>query len=170
MLVYAKRGSYESLTRKAQWLVTWLKKRAETTPYRMIVDIHRQLLRIHQRASEEIVDSINRELRKFTYSPQLFQSRGRRGFELDWLASESEDPRRGNQVALWYLLELFDMGWTTRIRQCHCGTWFVARTKNQRYHTSACRVQLYGNTAEYKEHRRKYMQRHYRLQKSGKVK
>jgi hypothetical protein len=57
-----------------------------------------------------------------------------------------------------------------RLRRCLCGRWFFACRKAQRSCSANCRHKLYEQTEGFKAKRRKYMQRYYRLQRSGKVK
>jgi hypothetical protein len=76
----------------------------------------------------------------------------------------------GESWAVRGLIDLANQGLLDRICQCACGKWYFARFRHQRSHSASCRKKLYEKTPEFREKRRGYMRKYYRLKMSGKVK
>jgi hypothetical protein len=76
----------------------------------------------------------------------------------------------GESVAAHAIIELAKQNLLDRIDQCVCGNWYFARFLHQRCCSAACRRKIYEKTSEFREKRRKYMRKYYRLKNSGKVK
>jgi hypothetical protein len=57
-----------------------------------------------------------------------------------------------------------------RVRGCDCGKFFFAHRIDQRYCSTKCRVRFYQSSEEFREKRRIYLRKLYRLKRSGKVK
>jgi predicted RNA-binding Zn ribbon-like protein len=67
----------------------------------------------------------------------------------------------GEAAAALSAVELAQMHLVDRLRQCICGKWFGARSRNQKSCSSKCRHRRYEQTEEFKAKRRKYMRDYY---------
>lgn len=89
-----------------------------------------------------------------------------------WTIEDAVAGRRpsGESVAAHAIIELAKQNLLNRIGMCHCGKWYFARFFHQHCCSVSCRRNLYEKTPEFREKRRTYMRRYYRLKTSGKVK
>lgn len=67
-------------------------------------------------------------------------------------------------------LDLFDRGDISRLRQCGCGKYFLARSSLGRFHSADCRVEFWESSEERKQRKRKQAREYYLLHKAGIVK
>jgi hypothetical protein len=72
--------------------------------------------------------------------------------------------------ALFAIVRLAQSAYLSRMKQRHCGDWFFERTYTQEFCTAKCRQWAFSKTDEFRAHRREYMRRYYKLQRSGNVK
>jgi hypothetical protein len=75
----------------------------------------------------------------------------------------------GEQISAWVVFELARNQRLHLLRQCICGSWFLAKRKDQKACSGNCRHKAYEKTEAYRTMRRDYMRRYYALKKSGKV-
>jgi hypothetical protein len=58
----------------------------------------------------------------------------------------------------------------SRMMQCYCDKWYFERTCSQQFCSPKCRQSVFSKSEEFKAHRREYMRRYYKLQRTGNVK
>ena len=73
------------------------------------------------------------------------------------------------EEVVWTLIHMARVGRLENVRQCICGKWVVGRTFRQRFCCSACRMKSFKSSVKWRAHRRAYMRRYYRLQRSRNV-
>lgn len=114
---------------------------------------------------------LNAMLSKFTYAPQIDLHELPDGELVSWVLSVEETPMPLISEQVRLILRLIEEGTLLKIRRCQqCGKWYFAHYWHQQYCTTSCRRKHLSVTEEFKEERRKYMRRYYKLQNSGKVK
>ena len=63
--------------------------------------------------------------------------------------------------AVLRIMELGERGLLWRVRRCRqCGKWFYARLRHKHFCSVRCQQAHYKSSAEWREHRREYMQRY----------
>jgi hypothetical protein len=117
------------------------------------------------------LDTIGLELQKrlaeYPTAPFFYPTYGR-----EWVIEDAVvgDRPAGESVAAHSIILLAQQGLLDRIDLCDCGKWYFARFRHQRCCSALCRRKFYEKTDEFREKRRKYMRKYYRLKNSGKVK
>jgi hypothetical protein len=126
----------------------------------------RALLRPLPRRVARLLEELNTRLENYPRVPALLIENGAWNFETyPW----GERPALEALVAGW-LVRLASEHLLDRVRRCICQRWFFAERNNRKSCSPKCRHKLYERTEEYKQARREYMRKYYRLKISGKVK
>jgi hypothetical protein len=126
----------------------------------------RALLRPPSKRVRTLLEKLNKTLENYPRVPALFIENGAWNFETyPW----GERPAPESLVADW-LVRLTSEHLLDRVRRCICQKWFFAARNNRKSCSPKCRHKLYERTDEYKQARREYMRKYYRLKISGKVK
>ena len=119
----------------------------------------------------------NRELseRLFNYTviPQIHPIGKGNVPTLYFLSAESHggSPEEQTEIgAVMCALQLAERDQIDNVRECSCGTFFVAGRIDQQYCSVKCRVKAHQSSDEFKAKRRKADRERYRLHRDGKVK
>jgi hypothetical protein len=111
--------------------------------------------------------SLRKQLSVLRFKLDLFFFSRRSSWDTIWTLKA---PGGGaNRTPTWLafdnLLKLAAEGRLNRLRQCgQCQKWFYAKLRTQKFCSFKCQQKNYTQSPEWKEHRRKYMQRYYQRQ------
>jgi hypothetical protein len=113
---------------------------------------------------------LNDTLAAFTYAPQIDLQEFPEE-RVSWILVAEKSPIALLSVQVRCVLQLIEQGAILKIRRCQqCKVWFFARSSNQEYCKTSCRIKHLTGTEKFKKHRREFMRKYNKLQKSGKVK
>jgi len=135
---------------------------------------HLNVARRQKKLPSEFWDShqrLNEALATFAFAPQIDLHDLPDGEGVRW-TFVAED-KRGviPTVQVRWLVQLIERGAILKIRRCRqCKSWFFAHFSHQAFCKIQCRIKHLAGTVEFKEARRKYMRRYYKLQKTKNVK
>lgn len=109
--------------------------------------------------------AVRKELSRHRMWPDVYgitdPAKPRAGSKVDFIWNTSNNPA---SEAVLQIFLLGGEGLLSRVRRCPpCGRWFYARFSHQNYCGPRCQQGHYKRSLEWREHRRKYMQKYRRL-------
>ncbi|MBZ5722893.1 MAG: hypothetical protein LAO03_21340 [Acidobacteriia bacterium] len=122
---------------------------------------------------------LNRELRKYRFSPRAAVATGGSGGAVEWVAYWRRDSREKQEErlrmmaseALEVILKLTQIGYLNRLRHCaQCHRWLYAKFRHQTFCSVTCQQKNYTQTDQWKAHRREYMREYYHSTYKGRKK
>jgi hypothetical protein len=140
-------------------LAAWSLKRTAPNKFQMLCEVGEQTA------------LLNRELRKYQFSPRAEVVTGGSGGAVEWAAYWRRDPREKQEKrlrmiaseALEVILKLTQIGYLNRVRHCaQCQKWLYAKFRHQTFCSVTCQQKNYTQTDQWKAHRRQYMREYYR--------
>lgn len=137
------------------------------------------------RSRDAMTAQFNQMIARFKVYPQLIDTDFEKAWKFRWdlvrAPRKQLKPMRepdhkwttDDLSALFGIVRLAQSGYLSRVKMCArrgCNKWFFERTWSQEYCDPKCRQWMFSKSEEFKAHRREYMRRYYRLQRSANVK
>jgi hypothetical protein len=86
-----------------------------------------------------------------------------------WDIADSVWPKN-EFAAVEAVLSLVAIGVIDKLKVCRCGQWFFGRFAHTKFHTTKCQQQEHRQDEEYKEKRRRWARKNYRIHRDKNVK
>jgi len=104
----------------------------------------------------------------FIHAPQIDLHELPDGERVSWTLVTEESPILLLSAQVIWVLQLIEQGAILKIRRCQqCTSWFFAQFSHRTFCQTSCRIKHFAGSDEFKEYRRKYMRKYYKLQKKN---
>jgi hypothetical protein len=90
-------------------------------------------------------DAINKQLADYQFTPMLLVTDAHKP-PIQWLSPDSNDSKEIEASMIRMVCDLHNEGSLSRVRECICGEWFMARSDNQECCSTGCRQKKWGKT------------------------
>jgi hypothetical protein len=90
-------------------------------------------------------EAINKQLAKYQFRPTLLAT-GAHSVPVGWLPPSSNDSNEIEATMVRWVCDLHNERMLSRVRECLCLKWFMARSDNQECCSTRCRQKKWGKT------------------------
>jgi hypothetical protein len=90
-------------------------------------------------------EAINKQLVNYQFTPMLLVTDTHK-LPIRWLSPNSNDSKEIEATMIRTVCDLHNDGTLSRLHECLCGKWFMARSNNQECCSTVCRQKKWGKT------------------------